>query len=220
MTEREMEDLVWNYPELLLNEPLTQHKRQQSSSVGRCDLIFRDKFGRLLVVELKKGVLPRGALYQLEDYFGAVKLQFPDAPVEKMVVANTIPPERKLACEQNHIECRETSDLRFRDVAAQVGYVFQSEASGNIVTPPLISARDRPGTTPPDTGTPGGDLLDRLDEAMMRVYERALSEAGYNARLYHRMLCDRGGLETARHLLHSSGVSEGSQACGSENDSI
>ena len=58
MTEREMEDLVWSYPDLLLNEPLTQHKRQQSSNVGRSDLIFRDKFGRLLVVELKKGAMP------------------------------------------------------------------------------------------------------------------------------------------------------------------
>ena len=156
MTEREMEDLLWNFPELLLNEPLTRHKRQQSTNVGRSDLIFRDKFGRLLIVELKKGVLPRGALYQLEDYFGAVKLQYPETPVEKMVVANSIPPERKIACEQYYIECREIPEIKFRDVAAQVGYVFQSEVSGGTLAPPSISERDIAGTTaPPRRGSEG-----------------------------------------------------------------
>jgi hypothetical protein len=140
--EREMEDLAWEHPELFLAEPLSQFRRQQRSAVGRSDLIFRDSWGRFLVVELKRGVLPRDALHQLEDYFGAVKREYPDTPVEKMVVANSIPEERRLACKQYNIECREISDKRFREVAEHVGYVFRSE----IVQEPERSQHSQPET--------------------------------------------------------------------------
>lgn len=66
MTEKE--DLLWNHPEKFLNEPLTQFRRQPSSAVGRADLIFEDRIGRLLIIELKKGTLERGAIPQLVDY--------------------------------------------------------------------------------------------------------------------------------------------------------
>ena len=41
------------------------------------------------------------------------------------------------------------------------------------------------------------------------LLERARSEAGYTATYYLRMLSELGGLETARKLLHASGVSDG-----------
>ena len=44
---------------------------------------------------------------------------------------------------------------------------------------------------------------------MVRVYQRALAEASYNATRFLQMLSERGGLETARFLLHSSTVSDG-----------
>ena len=127
MTEREIEDLLWDYPEKLLNEPLKQYQRQPQSSVGRADLIFTDRLGRLLVVEIKRGKLARGAINQLVDYFGMMKEKFPDKPVELMVVANSIPQERRRACEQYNIDWQEISEKKFRDVAEEVGYVFQSE---------------------------------------------------------------------------------------------
>ena len=52
-------------------------------------------------------------------------------------------------------------------------------------------------------------LLARFDEAMMNVYRRALSECGYNASRFLKMLCDHGGMQTAKMLLHAPGVSEG-----------
>ena len=127
MTEKEMEDLLWNHPDKFLSEPLKQFRRQPQSRVGRADLVFEDRLGRLLVVELKKGKLGRGAVAQLVDYFGMVKREFPDKPVELMVVANVIPEERRLACEQYNIDCREISAKRFRDIASEVGYEFESE---------------------------------------------------------------------------------------------
>lgn len=129
MTEREMEDLLWERPDQFLNEPLTQFQRQPSSAVGRADLIFEDRNGRLIVVELKHGTLERGAVSQLIDYFGMLKSQFPDKLVELMVVANQIPAEKRLSCQQYNIEPVEISEKKFRDVAERVGYAFQSEAA-------------------------------------------------------------------------------------------
>jgi hypothetical protein len=53
------------------------------------------------------------------------------------------------------------------------------------------------------------ELERRLDKAMVGIYDQALKEANYHATRFLQMLCDHGGLETAKLLLHSSRVSEG-----------
>ena len=58
MTEREMEDLLWNYPERFLSEPLRQYRRQPASKdIGRADLVFKDASDEFVIMELKKGML-------------------------------------------------------------------------------------------------------------------------------------------------------------------
>src|SRR5215471_19350643 len=91
MTEREMEDMLWAYPQMFLNEPLDQFQRQPSSGVGRADLVFIDRIDRLLVVELKRDTLERGAISQIVDYYGMMKSRFPEKCVELMVIANRVP---------------------------------------------------------------------------------------------------------------------------------
>jgi len=150
MTEREMEDLLWDYPEKLLNEPLKQFQRQRVSAVGRADLIFEDRIGRLLVIELKR-TLERGAITQLLDYYGDLKGRFPERAIELMVVASRIPPERRVACEHHDIEAREISEKRFRDVAEEVGYTFKSEVQPRVTEadedrPPSAVSRDLPAS--------------------------------------------------------------------------
>jgi hypothetical protein len=49
MVEREMQELLWRYPQRLLNEPLKQFAWETSSSVGRADLVFEDRERRLLI---------------------------------------------------------------------------------------------------------------------------------------------------------------------------
>ena len=137
MTEREMEDLLWEHPEKFLNEPLRKFQRQPASAVGRADVIFEDRIGRLLVIELKRDTLERGAIMQLVDYYGMLKSRFPDRSIELMVVAPRIPPERRVACEQYDIEAREIPQKRFRDVADEVGYVFESESRSTPRDAPL-----------------------------------------------------------------------------------
>lgn len=52
-------------------------------------------------------------------------------------------------------------------------------------------------------------LESEFHDAMLEVYRRAKSEAGYSATRFLGMVSERGGLETARYLLHAATVSEG-----------
>jgi RecB family endonuclease NucS len=82
MVEREMQELLWQHPERLLYEPLKQFAWEPASDVGHADLVFEDRHGGLLIIEVKHGKLPRGAIDQLLDYLGMMKLRFPNRPVE------------------------------------------------------------------------------------------------------------------------------------------
>jgi len=53
------------------------------------------------------------------------------------------------------------------------------------------------------------ELEARFDNAMMDVYQRALTECDYKATRFFHMLSEHRGLETARILLRASKVSEG-----------
>jgi len=52
-------------------------------------------------------------------------------------------------------------------------------------------------------------LINEFDQAMHDIYKRALSEAGYKASIFLKMLFDHGGLPTARRLIHSPHISDG-----------
>ena len=49
----------------------------------------------------------------------------------------------------------------------------------------------------------------QFDEAMLDIYRRAKAEANYKATIFLSMVVERGGLQTARYLLHTSNVSDG-----------
>ncbi len=53
------------------------------------------------------------------------------------------------------------------------------------------------------------DLERQFHGAMIDIYKRAKSEAGYNATRFLGMVSEHGGLETATILLHADVVSEG-----------
>ncbi len=53
------------------------------------------------------------------------------------------------------------------------------------------------------------DLEHEFDMAMMNIYHRAKTEAGYNATRYLQMLGEHRGLGTARILLQAPHVSDG-----------
>jgi hypothetical protein len=61
------------------------------------------------------------------------------------------------------------------------------------------------------------ELTSAFDQEMVRVYERARSEAGYNASRFLQMIHEHGGLGTAKILLHARNVSEGYSALWERN---
>jgi hypothetical protein len=61
------------------------------------------------------------------------------------------------------------------------------------------------------------DLEEQFHEAMLEVYRRAKSEAGYSANIFLRMVVERGGLQTAKYLLHVLAVSDGYTALYERN---
>jgi len=128
VNELEMQKLLWKYPKELLKEELKPFRWEMVGEVGRADLVFEERNGNLLIVEVKHGRLPRGAISQLRDYYGIVKNEFPDRAIELMAVANDIPRERKLACDRDNIEHREIAEVAFRKVATANGYSFLSES--------------------------------------------------------------------------------------------
>ena len=52
-------------------------------------------------------------------------------------------------------------------------------------------------------------VLAEFNAAMNEIYRLAKVEAGYNATVFLRMLAERGPLETARFLIHTSKPSDG-----------
>lgn len=132
MTEKEMEDLLWDYCDEFFEQALVKFKRQPSSVVGRADLVFQTSTGGLLVVEIKRGRLPRQAVDQLLDYFGMMKRSYPNRSVDLMLIANVVPAERRHVCERLGIKWHEIPEDRFRRVARDCGYDFVSEKDQGV----------------------------------------------------------------------------------------
>ncbi len=67
--ERDLEDQILNHLEVL--EPgLTLVSRQESSDVGRVDLLARDSDGRMVIIELKAGEAKDSSIGQIARYMG------------------------------------------------------------------------------------------------------------------------------------------------------
>jgi len=61
------------------------------------------------------------------------------------------------------------------------------------------------------------NLEEEFQREMIKLYELAKSECNYNATYFLRMVRNRGGVETARHLVLYSGLAKGLKAlarCG------
>ena len=53
------------------------------------------------------------------------------------------------------------------------------------------------------------DLHKQFDQAMVRIYHRARSEAGYTATIFFGVVADRGGVATAKYLINRNQPSDG-----------
>jgi RecB family endonuclease NucS len=91
MKEKEFENILARYPELI-ETGLILEGRQVAVKRKFIDLLFRDRHGGRLIVELKRGTILRKDIGQVMDYEG--ELLFPDDPtVRVMLIGNRVPPE-------------------------------------------------------------------------------------------------------------------------------
>jgi len=110
-SENDMEEIISKHPEII-EEGLTLKGRQVYVSGLRIDLLFQDRFGDKLIIELKKGTVSRDHVAQLMEYSGAMP-ESEKSVTRVMLVANVVPPRWKKALEIHGIEYRE---LTSRDI--------------------------------------------------------------------------------------------------------
>lgn len=105
MSEKEFEDIICKYPELI-EEGLVLKGRQIRVFGKIMDILFEDKFKQKLIVELKIGPINRKHIGQVMEYEGSV-LSEEDPTARIMLVGNRVPPNFKKALDHHGIEWKE-----------------------------------------------------------------------------------------------------------------
>ncbi|RMH66419.1 MAG: DUF91 domain-containing protein [Calditrichaeota bacterium] len=123
MKEADMEALIARYPELFLEKGLKLMDRQYVlRNYRRPDLLFRDKKGRDVLVEIQCGALDEGHAMRMMDYMGGHMEAHPDKDVRLIFVAQYIAPSRKKFFDRYKIEYKEIPLDTFLQVAKQKKY--------------------------------------------------------------------------------------------------
>lgn len=128
MLEKDIENLIALYPEEFF--PHTGFRLMgQQVNLGKCfaDIVFNDKHNRMIIVEVKRGILTRDASGQIIEYYGLLKQQNPDRFIELVLCANIIPSERKMFLENAGIECKELGLSLISNIAKKYNYKFLDE---------------------------------------------------------------------------------------------
>lgn len=113
-SEKDMEDAIANNPSYFLGEEgLTLVSRQFRIGSYIFDLLFEDRHGAKLIVEIQKGTLDRNHAYKVLDYFDEYKESYPASFVELMVVANVVTRERQKRLSSKGISWKELPEELF-----------------------------------------------------------------------------------------------------------
>jgi hypothetical protein len=119
MNEREFEDILEKYPELI-EDGLSFQVRQLRIKGKLLDLLYVDRHGQKLIVELKKGTVLREHVGQLMDYEG--ELLSPDDPtIRVMMVGNRVPENLRRSLEHHGFEWKELPLSRLIEFLRQKG---------------------------------------------------------------------------------------------------
>jgi len=106
-----MEEIIAKHPEIIENGLILKGRQVYVSGL-RIDLLFEDKFGDRLIIELKKGTVTRNHVAQLMEYSGAIP-ESERSITRVMLVANIVPPRWKKALDIHGIEYRELTNLDY-----------------------------------------------------------------------------------------------------------
>ncbi len=125
MLEKDIENLIAAHPkEFFPREEFKLIAQQHTIKKRRLDILFEDKYGRFIIIEVKRGILSRESSGQLIEYYGLLKEQFPEKSIELILCANTIPNERKTFLEKVGIECKEIPVSQLVNIADKYQSTF------------------------------------------------------------------------------------------------
>lgn len=114
LLETQMEELIIQFPEYYLKENgLKLIKRQFRIGKYIFDLLFEDRQGYKLIVEIQRGVLDRDHTYKIFDYFDEYKSQHLDDFIDILLVANEVTSERKKMLTIKGVKYLEIPELEF-----------------------------------------------------------------------------------------------------------
>jgi hypothetical protein len=105
--EKDFEDILCKYPELI-EDGLTLIDRQKTVHNRRMDILFKDKFERNLLVELKRGPIKDNHVGQILSYEGLL-LSADDPTIRVMLIGNRVPPNIQKSLDHHGIAWKEIS---------------------------------------------------------------------------------------------------------------
>lgn len=105
LSEKEFEDVLVLHPELI--EPgLTLIDRQAQLESRRTDLIFSDQNDNILLIELKKDIVTRENVEQIQDYLKRLNNKV-NKKIRGMLIGQEVPIDIRLLCEEVNVEWKE-----------------------------------------------------------------------------------------------------------------
>lgn len=107
MLEKHFENVLQRYPELI-EEGLKFSGRQVNVGGKFVDLLFEDRHGQKLIVELKQGIVKREHVAQLLDYEGYF-LTDDNPNIRVMLIGNRVPPNLRNSLDHHGFEWKEIS---------------------------------------------------------------------------------------------------------------
>ncbi|NPV54770.1 MAG: DUF91 domain-containing protein [Firmicutes bacterium] len=128
LTEKQFEDILAKYPELI-EDGLELKGRQVNISGKVLDLLFKDGRGDTLIVELKKGTIKREHIAQLLDYEGFFVDEF-NPTTRVMLIGNHVPKNLQNSLDHHGIEYKYYSPASLREYLIEKGDKEMLDALG------------------------------------------------------------------------------------------
>ena len=117
MNEKEFEDILAKYPDFI-EGGLKLVGRQITIFGRRIDLLFEDRFGHKLLVELKLGPIRDPHIGQILSYEGYV-LSDDEPAMRVMLIGNRVPPNIRKMMDHHGIAWREITYAQLREMLTQ-----------------------------------------------------------------------------------------------------
>jgi hypothetical protein len=107
MLERDLQDYLFENPDVLFPDQMVNRKRREVFINGRrIDLLF-EVDGTQYIVELKRGTIRREDIGQVFEYYGLMRQSNATANFKMILVAPSIPTYRRIPLEEFGIRCVE-----------------------------------------------------------------------------------------------------------------